>query len=59
MWLTGCTAIYDYEYQYIAKLCGGYDKIKVVWVDLTTVKGKCLDGTTISTDDTVSTKENL
>ena len=51
--VTGCgkRTIYDYELERTAKICGGYDKIKSVWIDLTTVRAYCTDGKMISPED--------
>lgn len=49
--LSGCAKIYDYELNRIAEICGGYDKIKSIWVDGTTPRAYCEDGSLVSTKD--------
>ena len=51
--ITGCWkhTIYDYEIERTAKICGGYDKIKSIWIDLVVVRAYCIDGRMISPED--------
>ena len=49
--LTSCGKIYHYELDEIADDCGGYDQIKSMWLDATTVRAYCKDGSLANTKD--------
>lgn len=47
----GCGKTYDFELARLAEICGGYDKIKSVWIDLTTARAYCKDGSFVTVKD--------
>lgn len=50
--LSGCCGtIYSYELEDISKKCGGVDKIHSMWVDLTTVRARCINGQMVDSKD--------
>lgn len=50
--LSGCVGtIYSYELEDISKKCGGVDKIHRMWVDLTTVRARCINGQMVDSKD--------
>ena len=46
--ISGCGKIYDYELKRLAEICGGYDNIQSVWLDATTARAYCKDGSLIN-----------